>query len=75
MPEVVARKLYEPESRATSWDDLPGRRRKRLCNRVKRWLNTRVAEHMTPELLADRDVDGEVVAWLKTIGRLADGGE
>ena len=71
--EVIARKLYEPESRHKPWDELPRRRRKQLCYRVKRWLNTHVVECMTPEFLAARDSEGEIAEWMMTIARMAEG--
>ena len=52
--------------------DGSSRARKRMAYRAKRWLNTDVVEHMTPELLSQRDPQGEVLSWLRTIGQLAD---
>ena len=57
--------------RQVPWDDLPQRTRRRQCARVKKWLNTRAVERMTPARLAKRDPDGEIRSWLATIARLA----
>ena len=49
------------------WEALSPRTRQRLSYRAKRWLNTSAVEHMTPELLADRDPAGEVLEWLRAV--------
>ena len=71
--DLVARQCYERHVYALLWEELPPRSRKRWRNRVKKWLNTRAVERMTPQLLAERDPQGEVRSWLATIVRLADG--
>ena len=70
--ELVARRRRNSD-RQMPWEDLPQRTRRRQCARVKKWLNTRAVERMTPARLAERDPDGEVVSWLRTIARLAGG--
>jgi len=70
--EVAAKSLYQRGLDGTPWELLPPRARRRMANRAKRWLNTKAADHMTVDLLRDRDPDGEVISWLKAIGRLAD---
>ena len=52
------------------WESLSPRTRQRLSYRAKRWLNTRAVEHMTPELLAERDPAGEILEWLSTVAAL-----
>lgn len=72
-PDLLARVNYEQFCPSVAWDLLPYRARKRLANRAKRWLNRSVVDCMTPELLRQRDPAGEVLSWLHTIGRLAEG--
>jgi len=52
------------------WEALSPRTRQRLSYRAKRWLNTQAVEHMTPELLAERDPAGEVLEWLRAVAAL-----
>lgn len=70
--EIVAKRLYQSRSEETRWERLSSRTRKRMAYRAKIWLNTDVVEHMTPELLLQRDPQREVLSWLRTIGQLAD---
>ena len=70
--EVAAKSLCRRGVNETPWELLPPRARRRMANRAKRWLNTKAADHMTVDLLRERDPDGEVVSWLSTIGRLAE---
>ena len=71
--ELVARQRYDRHGYPEPWEELSPRSRKRWRNRVKKWLNTRAVERMTPQLLAERDPQGEVRSWLATIVQLADG--
>ena len=71
VPERVARQRFAASEPDTSWECLSRRARKRGCYHAKRWLNTRAVERMTPELLAARDPDGEVISWLESIRELA----
>ncbi len=57
---------------SVAWESLSRRARQRLRNRAKSWLNTAVADRMTPERLAERDPAGEIPLWLATIGQFAD---
>ena len=74
VPEQVARQRFGASEPDISWECLSRRARKRCCYYAKRWLNTRAVERMTPELLADRDPDGEVISWLESIRELAASG-
>ncbi|MEQ8788713.1 MAG: ATP-dependent endonuclease [Pirellulaceae bacterium] len=73
VPDFVARAAYERDQPAIAWDCLPRRAHKRFINRVKRWLNTKVVDQMTWQLLGERDADGEIMSWLDTIAYLAGG--
>jgi len=68
---LTAKSLHQAGIEDTPWELLSRRCRSRLTHRAKRWLNTKVAERMTPELLAQRDPDNEVVRWMETIASLA----
>lgn len=54
------------------WSALSPRARRRLIYRTKRRLNTESVQHMTAELLAERDPAGEVVGWMRAIAELLD---
>lgn len=65
--ELVAEQRFTGKPPFVDWDNLSRRARKRFANQTKRWLNTRVVEAMTPELLRDRDPQGEVITWMQTV--------
>ncbi|REJ88325.1 MAG: ATP-dependent endonuclease [Planctomycetota bacterium] len=69
--EITAQRRYQPELDGKPWELLTRRAHGRLVYRAKRWLNTRAADHMTVEMLGERDPVGEIISWLKTIDRLA----
>ena len=69
--ELVARQMHTRIDRQAPWNDMAARARKRRRDRVKKWLNTRAVERMTPRRLAERDPAGDVRCWLATIARLA----
>jgi hypothetical protein len=66
----VIRTWLNPGLRNIPWTGLPRRTRRRLANKAKGWLCTTAADHMTAELLAERDPSGEVIRWLRTIAAL-----
>ncbi len=68
---VVAKAMYQRGPGQLAWQLQSQRARSRMTNRTKRWLNTVVAEHMTPELLAERDPAGEVISWLQRMALMA----
>ncbi|NQT11551.1 MAG: ATP-dependent endonuclease [Planctomycetes bacterium] len=71
--DLLAAHRYQQQGGALPWDELESRVRKRRRNRVKKWLHTSAVDWMTPERLAESDPDGEVISWLQTIARLAEG--
>ncbi len=73
--DLVARRCYERQGKKPIWDLLPGRARKRCRETAKRWLNQTAVDRMTPELLAERDPEGEMRGWLKMIAELVGQGE
>jgi hypothetical protein len=70
--DCVARQQFEAMDFHPNWDQLSRRTRARFTNRAKRWLNTVAVEHLTRGLLDERDPQGELLGWLRTISRLMD---
>jgi uncharacterized NAD(P)/FAD-binding protein YdhS len=71
--ELVAQQMHARLDGQPLWENLPARTRRRRCHRVKKWLNTRAVEQMTPRRLAERAPEGEARSWLAMIARLAGG--
>lgn len=71
VPERIARHAHESHGLRIAWEQLPVRARKRLRDKVKKRLNTRAVEYMTPERLAEADPKGEVRSWLFIIASLS----
>jgi hypothetical protein len=74
VPNLLARALLA-KSGGPSWHDLPFRGQHRLREKAKKLLNGKAVEHKTPELLRERDREGEVVSWLRKIDGLLRGCE
>jgi hypothetical protein len=68
--ETAARTTFSQNERG-SWESLSRRARRRLRDKAKKWLNRDAVDRMTPERLAERDLDSEVISWLRTIAELA----
>lgn len=68
--DLIAERLYVREGELP-WPDLPRRAQVRRRNRVKKWLHTKAMDRMTVDRLAERDPQGEVVSWLRTISRMS----
>ncbi len=49
---------------------LDDKKRAEKTSRAKQWLNTGAASKMTPDLLTERDPDGDVRGWLRTMARM-----
>jgi hypothetical protein len=73
VPERIARHCHEHHTGGIGWDQMHSRARKRLRDKVKKWLNTAAAQRMTARRIAERDPDGEICGWLRAIAELADG--
>lgn len=58
------------ERRGADWHNLSSRSQRKLRERAKQRLHRLVVPQMTVELLAERDPDGEVEGWLRTIATL-----
>ena len=69
--DLVAELCFERQDHELTWEELPGRARKRCRETAKRWLNRQAVERMTTALLDERDPGGEVRSWLTTIAELS----
>lgn len=69
--DLLARQSHLRQGGQQPWEELPRGTLKRRRNRVKKWLVTKAVERMTPERLSQRDPEGEVASWLRTIAALA----
>jgi hypothetical protein len=65
----LALKMLE-RSGGSSWHEQPYKRQKRLHDKTKRILNVKAVQMMTPALLYERDLEGEIPGWLQTIRRM-----
>jgi hypothetical protein len=71
--ERIARHAHDQHPDALAWDAMPYRARKRRRDKVKKWLNREAVTKMTSRRIAQRDPEQEILGWLATIARLADG--
>ena len=69
--DLVAQKSWAMTNSEPPWPSLSGRAHKRLRERAKRWLNSQVADRMTPERIDQYDPAGEIRGWLQTIAQLS----
>ena len=69
--EMVARCCYALCSGSRPWREIHSRKRRRMKNQAKGWLNSEAVSHMTPMLLDEHDLQGEVRGWLEAIDWLA----
>jgi hypothetical protein len=68
--EITAKARFRPTD-FRGWESLSRKARRRLRDKAKKWLNREAIDVMTPERLAERDPDDEVIGWLRTIAELA----
>jgi hypothetical protein len=68
--EITAKATIRPTD-SRGWESLSRKARRRLRDKAKKWLNREAVDRMTPERLAQRDPDDEVIGWLRTIAELA----
>jgi hypothetical protein len=67
--EIVAKAKFQAAD-SSGWESLTRRARRRLRDKAKKWLNREGVDCMTPQRLAERDPDDEVIGWLRTIAEL-----
>ena len=70
VPLLAAEAVHSASDSDNNWDDLTSEKKEEKESKAKKWLNGEAVEHMTPELLHERDPDGEVRAWLMTVVQL-----
>lgn len=68
VPGLVARAVHEQSESSNPWSSVDSDDRKKKESRAKRWLNTEAAARMTPQMLDQRDPEGDVRRWLAAIG-------
>jgi hypothetical protein len=69
--DLVAERCFLRQHPAGGWHELSVRARRRLRNRAKSWLNTLAVDRMTVARFAQRDPNGEITGWLKSIAEMA----
>ena len=69
--EMVAQCCYALCGGSRPWREIHSRKRRRMKNQAKGWLNSEAVSRMTPKLLDEHDPQGEVRSWLEAIGWLA----
>ena len=70
VPETVAQAIHGLSESETAWDELSDKKKGKKKSRVKQWLNIDAVRAMTPELLYERDPDGDVRGWFSQISQL-----
>ena len=71
--DLVAQRRYLVQHPHARWAEVAPRSRRRLRNRVKRWLNTEAVDRMTAQQFAERDPAGEIRQWLTAIAEMVAG--
>jgi hypothetical protein len=71
IPALVARGMHQASNVKMPWEQLSPRAHKLAADRAKKLLNTAAVSKMTPERLAERDPQGELISWLRAIAELA----
>jgi len=67
VPLIVAKKTHENSDSETPWGELCHKKQSKKEKRAKQRLNCEAVEHMTLELLNQRDGAEEVIGWLMQI--------
>lgn len=75
VPVTVAKAVFESAKSPGSWELLSEGDQSKKESKIKRFLNSRVLDWMTPARLAEVDPDGEVRSWFAMVSQLmvADG--
>lgn len=64
---LVAEVWYSRVPADLSWNELSGRAKRRFVSKAKRWLNSRAVDHMSLGMLRQRDPQGELLSWLRSL--------
>lgn len=73
VPEIVAQAIHRISESEIGWDGLSEKKRGKKKSRAKQWLNVDAVQAMTPELLDERDPEGDVRGWFFQISQLTEG--
>jgi len=73
VPLLVAKAVHGASDSDNDWNHLTDAEKKKKESKAKKWLNTDAVENMTPELLNERDPDGDVRGWLTKVVELMNG--
>lgn len=67
VPMLFAEAAHTAEANAPAWANVTADRKKAKASNAKKRLNRDCVDSMTPQLLQERDPDGEIVSWLRRI--------
>ena len=70
VPQLVAQAIHDASESESPWEDVDPENQKKKQSKAKLWLNTQAVQHMTPEMLDQRDPDGHVRTWFNKITEL-----
>ncbi len=70
VPALVAKAIHESSASEIAWEDVSEKKLNEKFRKAKLWLNSEATLAMTPDMLADRDPDGEVLDWFNNISSL-----
>jgi autotransporter adhesin len=70
VPDIVAEQTHIAGGGVGAWNNLDKDKKRKKISKVKRRLNNEAASAMTPALLTDSDLAGDVRGWLAEIRRL-----
>jgi len=69
VPELVAQAVHGLSESETAWDELSDKKKGKKNSRAKQWLNVDAVLAMTPQLLDEKDPNGDVRGWFSTISK------
>ena len=75
VPELVARAIHGESESSKAWEDVDEESQSKKISRAKKRLNSECVLAMTPEMLDDRDRNGEIRGWLDLIAEIISTGE
>ena len=73
VPLLAAKAVHGASNSDNDWDVLADKKKEKKVSQAKKWLNINAVENMTPELLNERDPDGDVRGWLTKVAELMNG--
>lgn len=74
VPELVARTVHTASGSSTPWDELDTPCKNDKERKAKKRLNRDTVDHMTRDLLHERDPDDELIGWIRHLTELMSGG-